>query len=177
MVTVQSNLKFFGALRPNKNQLLPNDRGVYSCVYSNEVNTNNSTMNLKIEHEPIILHQYNKVAADISGTAEVTCKVQAYPKPDFQWTFGTNTAPISMSSDAHYEINTSSDNNDIYTSILRIHNIRHQDYGEYNCRASNSLETIRAPIRLQPKGQPEKPTNLDAAEIGSNYISLTWTPG
>lgn len=177
MVTVQSNLKFFGKMRPNLNQLLPNDRGVYSCVYQNEVNTNNSTMHLKIEHEPIVLHQYNKVAADIRETAEVVCKVQAYPKPEFQWTFGTNTAPISMSSDAHYEINTSSDNNDIYTSVLKIHNVRHNDYGEYNCRASNSLETIRAPIRLQPKGAPEKPTGLDAAEIGSNFISLNWTPG
>lgn len=177
MVTVQSNLKFFGKMRPNLNQLLPNDRGVYSCVYQNEVNTNNSTMHLKIEHEPIVLHQYSKVAADIRETAEVVCKVQAYPKPDFQWTFGTNTAAISMSSDAHYEINTSSDNNDIYTSVLKIHNVRHNDYGDYNCRASNSLETIRAPIRLQPKGAPEKPNNLDSAEIGSNFISLNWTPG
>lgn len=177
MVTVQSNLKFFGKMRPNLNQLLPNDRGVYSCVYQNEVNMNNSTMNLKIEHEPIVLHQFNKVAADLRETAEIVCKVQAYPKPDFQWTFGTNTAPISMSSDTHYEINTSSDSNDIYTSILKIHNVRHNDYGEYNCRASNSLETIRAPIRLQSKGPPEKPTNLDAAEIGSNFISLNWTPG
>lgn len=177
MVTVQSNLKFFGKTRPNTNQLLPSDRGVYSCVYQNEVNTNNSTMNLKIEHEPIILHQYNKVAADIRETAEVICKVQAYPKPDFQWTFGTNTAPISMGSEAHYEINTSSDNNDIYTSILKIHNVRHSDYGNYICRASNSLETVRAPITLQQKGAPEKPNDLDAADIGSNFISLNWTPG
>lgn len=177
MVTVQSNLKFAGKSRPHENQLVPNDRGVYSCVYENTVNMNNSTMHLKIEHEPIVLHQYNKVAADLRETAEVVCKVQAYPKPDFQWTFGTNTAPISTSSDAHYEINTSSDNNDIYTTILKIHNVRHNDYGEYYCRASNSLETIRAPIRLQPKGAPEKPTTLDDAEIGSNFISLNWTPG
>ncbi|CAG9798116.1 unnamed protein product [Chironomus riparius] len=177
MVTVQSNLKFYGKMRPNSNQLLPNDRGTYSCVYQNEVNSANSTMHLKIEHEPIILHQYNKVAADLRETAIVVCKVQAYPKPEFQWTYGTNTAPISMSSDAHYEINTQSDNNDVYTSVLKIHNVRHNDYGEYNCRASNSLETIRAPIRLQPKGQPEKPTNLDASDIGSNFIALNWTPG
>lgn len=176
MVTIQSNLKFIGKMRPNMNQLLPNDRGSYSCVYQNEVNTANSTMQLKIEHEPIVLHQYNKVAADLRETVEVICKVQAYPKPEFQWSFGTNTSPIS-NSDNHYEIMTSSDNNDIYTSVLKINNVRHNDYGDYNCRASNSLETIRTPIRLQPKGSPEKPTNLDSAEIGSNYISLNWTPG
>lgn len=177
MVTVQSNLKFYGKMRPNSNQLLPGDRGTYSCVYQNEVNSANSTMHLKIEHEPIVLHQYNKVAADIRENAVVTCKVQAYPKPEFQWTFGTNTAALVMGGDQHYEINTSSDNNDVYTSTLTIKSVRHNDYGEYNCRASNSLETIRAPIRLQPKGPPEKPTNLDAAEIGPSYISLNWAPG
>lgn len=177
MVTVQSNLRFYGKHRPNLNQLLPNDRGQYSCLYENEVNSANSTMHLRIEHEPIVLHQYSKVAYDLRESAEVVCKVQAYPKPEFQWTFGTNTAALSMGSDAHYEISTTTDNNDVYTSILKIHNLRHNDYGEYVCRVSNTLETIRAPIRLQPKGAPEKPTNLDAADMGSNFISLNWTPG
>lgn len=40
-----------------------------------------------------------------------------------------------------------------------------------------SLETIRAPIRLQPKGAPEKPNNLQAADVGSNFVSLLWDPG
>lgn len=177
MVTVQSMLKFIGKARPTGNQLIPGDRGVYTCLYENEVNIANSSMHLRIEHEPIILHQYNKVAYDLKETAEVVCKVQAYPKPEFQWQSGTNTAPLSMSSDGHYEIVTTSDNNDIYTSILRIHNIRHQDYGEYQCRVSNTMETIRAHIRLQQKGPPEEPLNLQAADVGPNYVTLLWDPG
>ncbi|XP_053696578.1 cell adhesion molecule Dscam2-like [Sabethes cyaneus] len=177
MVTVQSTLVFQGKARPHKTQLLPSDRGLYTCLFENEVSTANLSMHLRIEHGPIVLHQYNKVAYEIKETAEVLCRVQAYPKPEFQWHFGTNTAALSMSSDGHYEINTTTDNNDIYTSVLRINNLKHQDYGDYTCRVGNSIETIRAPIRLQPKGPPEKPTNLHAADVGSNYVSLVWDPG
>ncbi|KAL9705597.1 hypothetical protein quinque_009115 [Culex quinquefasciatus] len=177
MVTVQSSLIFQGKARPHKSQLLPSDRGVYTCLFENEVSSANASMHLRIEHGPIVLHQYNKVAYEIKETAEVICRVQAYPKPEFQWHFGTNTAALTMSSDGHYEINTTTDNNDIYTSILRINNLKHQDYGDYTCRVGNSIETIRAPIRLQPKGPPEKPTNLHAADVGSNYVSLVWDPG
>jgi echinoid protein len=175
MVTVQSTLRFMGKERPEGNQLIPNDRGLFTCLYENEVNSANSTMHLRIEHEPIILHQYNKVAFDLRETAEVICKVQAYPKPEFQWQFGSNS--ISMSQDGHYEISTTTDNSDVYTSILRIHNVRHRDYGDYVCRVSNSINTIRAKLTLQQKGPPEKPLNLQAQEIGSNFVTLGWDAG
>lgn len=177
MVTVHSTLKFFGSGRPNNNELIPGDRGLYTCLYENEVNTANSSMHLKIEHEPIVLHQYNKVAYDIRETAEVVCKVQAYPKPEFQWRFANNPSPLSMSADGHYEISTTTDNNDVYTSILRIHKVGHDDYGDYHCRVSNALETVPVTIRLQPKGAPEKPNNLQPADVGSNDVSLIWDPG
>ncbi|XP_041775008.1 hemicentin-1-like [Anopheles merus] len=173
MVTVQSMLKFTGKARPNGNDLISTDRGQYTCLYENEVNKANSTMHLKIEHEPIVLHQYNKVANDIKETAEVLCKVQSYPKPEFLWHFGTTL----LSTGGHYEIITNSDGNDVYTSILKISNVRHQDYGEYHCRVSNSLNHIQVPIRLQPKGPPEKPNKLKAVELGSNYVVLSWNPG
>nr|XP_029713722.1 hemicentin-2-like isoform X1 [Aedes albopictus] len=175
MVTVQSMLKFVGKVRPNGNDLMPGDRGQYTCLYENEVNKANSTMHLKIEHEPIVLHQYNKVANDIRETAEVICKVQSYPKPEFQWQFGTSPAPII--NNEHYEISATSDSNDVYTSILKINNLRHQDYGDYHCRVSNALNTIHVPIRLQPKGSPEKPTKLKPVELGPNFVVLSWTPG
>uniref|UniRef100_A0A182JNS7 Echinoid n=1 Tax=Anopheles christyi TaxID=43041 RepID=A0A182JNS7_9DIPT len=173
MVTVQSMLKFTGKARPNGNDLISTDRGQYTCLYENEVNKANSTMHLKIEHEPIVLHQYNKVANDIKETAEVLCKVQSYPKPEFLWHFGTTL----LNTGGHYEIITNSDGNDVYTSILKISNVRHQDYGEYHCRVSNSLNHIQVPIRLQPKGPPEKPNKLKAVELGSNYVILSWNPG
>ncbi|KAH8328413.1 hypothetical protein KR067_009026, partial [Drosophila pandora] len=177
VVAVQSILRFRGKARPNGNQLLPNDRGLYTCLYENDVNSANSSMHLRIEHEPIIIHQYNKVAYDLRESAEVVCRVQAYPKPEFQWQYGNNPSPLTMSSDGHYEISTRMENNDIYTSILRIAHLQHSDYGEYICRAVNPLDSIRALIRLQPKGSPEKATNLKILEVGHNYAVLNWIPG
>jgi echinoid len=48
MVTVQSRLKFGGSK-------------LYTCLYENEVNSANSSMQLRIEHEPIVLHQNKTV--------------------------------------------------------------------------------------------------------------------
>ncbi|XP_065156046.1 hemicentin-1 isoform X2 [Atheta coriaria] len=176
-VSVQSTLRFKGKARPNGNELLPADRGVYACVFENEVKKAESSMHLRIEHKPIILHQYNKVAYDLRETAEVVCKIQAYPKPEFKWFYGANSSPLLTSSEGHYVINNSADDNDVYTSILRISNIKHQDYGEYNCQVINSLGRIDAKIRLQKKGAPEKPTHVTALHIGHNYVTLNWEPG
>lgn len=112
-------------------------------------------------------------------TAEVICKVQAYPRPEFQWSFNTNTAPLLSGSDGHYEINTTINESggDVYTSVLQIANIREADYGDYNCRVANTLGSVKTSIRLQPKGPPEKPESLTAIDVGHNYVTLQWTPG
>ncbi|CAH2015545.1 unnamed protein product, partial [Acanthoscelides obtectus] len=156
-VNVQTVLKFSGKARPNGNELLPSDRGVYACVFENEVKS--------------------KVAYDLGETAEVVCKVQAYPKPEFKWFFSNNMSPLHSSSEGHYVVHTTSDDNDIYTSILRISNIKKQDYGEYNCQIVNSRGKIETKIRLQSKGPPEKPTKLVALHTGPNFVTLGWELG
>ncbi|KAG5872503.1 hypothetical protein JTB14_030866 [Gonioctena quinquepunctata] len=176
-ISVQSVLKFAGKARPNGNELLPSDRGVYACTFENEVKKSESTMHLKIEHEPIVLHHFDKVAYDITERAEVLCKVQAYPKPEFKWFFGTNISPLHSSSEGHYVVHTTNDENDVYTSILRISNIKKQDYGDYTCQVVNSLGTIETKIKLQSKGPPEKPTQLVALHDGPNFVTLGWEPG
>ncbi|XP_014244572.1 hemicentin-1 isoform X1 [Cimex lectularius] len=177
--TVQSTLRFVGRDRPSGSQLIPADRGVYACIFENEVKKAETTMHLRIEHEPITLHRYNKVAYDLRETAEVICKVQAYPRPEFQWSYSTNTAPLLSGADGHYEINTTVNESggDIYTSVLQISHLRQADYGEYNCRVANTLGSVKTQIRLQPKGPPEKPEALHAIDIGHSYIALQWTPG
>ncbi|XP_046591398.1 hemicentin-2 isoform X1 [Neodiprion lecontei] len=177
LTTVQSTLSFVGYSRPQTDKIIPSDRGKYTCVFENEVKKVESTMMLKVEHAPIAVHQHNKVAYNLKQTAEIACKVQAWPKPEFQWSFGTNTAPLQMSSDGHYEITTTFDNYDVYTSILRMTDIRERDYGDYNCRVANGLGTINSTIRLQPKGAPEKPTKISAMDVGPSYVVLLWEPG
>lgn len=84
------------------------------------------------------------MAYDLHETAVVICKVQAYPRPEFQWNFGTNVATLLAGSDGHYEINTTVNESggDVFTSVLQITNIREADYGEYHCRVS-TVEYLR----------------------------------
>lgn len=175
--TVQSNLKFTGPDRKEGNQLEPSDRGVYSCVFENEVKKAESTMHLRIEHEPIILNRYNKVAYDLREDAQVVCKVQAYPRPEFQWSYGNNQAALLTSSEGHYEITTTQETGDVYTSILKVSNIRDVDYGEYTCRANNGLGTKRETIKLQAKGPPEAPQAVKSTAVGHNFVTLLWEAG
>lgn len=109
--------------------------------------------------------------------ADIVCRVQAYPKPEFQWFYGSNTAPLQMSSDGHYEINTTTDNNDSYLSVLKIKNVKPQDYGDYYCKVKNSLGSIRPQIRLQPKGSPEPPRSLESQKVGASFVTLKWEAG
>lgn len=51
--TVQSTLRFLGHSRPEGNQLLPADRGLYSCAFENEVKKAESSMHLRIERESL----------------------------------------------------------------------------------------------------------------------------
>lgn len=82
-----------------------------------------------------------------------------------------------MSSDGHYEINTTTDNNDKYTSVLKVSNIKQYDYGSYVCSVVNNLGTIETKIVLQPKGPPEKPISLSAINAGHDFVTLFWEPG
>ncbi|XP_035727776.1 hemicentin-1-like isoform X2 [Vespa mandarinia] len=178
VITVNSTLSFLGHARPQTDEIIASDRGKYTCVFVNEVKKVESTMMLKVEHEPIILHQHGKVAYNLRETAEVACKVQAWPKPEFQWSFGNNAATLQgSSSDGHYEISTSSDNYDVYTSVLRMTNIKQSDYGDYTCRAANAQGSITSTIRLQPKGAPERPINITAMDIGPTHVALLWELG
>lgn len=106
-------------------------------------------------------------------TAHVVCKIEAYPKPDFQWSFGGTL----LSDNSHYQVNTTQLPNDIYESVLVIGSVRESDYGDYVCRVGNSMGYLKTAIKLQPKGAPEHPTKLEAIDFGSNFVTLQWKAG
>lgn len=177
VITMNSTLSFLGNARPETDKIIADDRGKYTCVFENEVKKVESTMMLKVEHAPIPLNVYGKVANEIGETANVTCKVQAWPKPEFVWNFKTSLTSLGASSDGHYEISTTNDYNDVYTSVLKISNIRDNDYGDYTCRAANVQGSITTSIRLQPKGPPERPVNVRAMDVGPTHVTLVWDLG
>lgn len=130
-----------------------------------------------ISDPPIPIKLQNKVAYDLMETAEISCRVLAYPKPEFQWLLGSSTSSLQMSSDGHYDINTTSNNNDSYLSVLRIKNVNPHDYGDYYCKVTNALGSIKPQIKLQPKGSPESPKSLAVQKMGPSYVTLKWENG
>ena len=86
--SVRSILYFRGRERIGTNQLMSHDRGHYTCQFENQVASEDSSMLLRVEHSPVVMHRYNKVAFDPGEKALIRCNMQAYPSPKFDWSFG-----------------------------------------------------------------------------------------
>ena len=171
---VLSTLKYVGPERISANQLMPTDRGHYTCQFGNEVGSAETVMFLRIEHSPVVVHQHNKVAFDLGETAVINCQMQAFPSPKFDWSFGNS---ILQSDRQFYETNTTSIGDDVYEGELRINTVVETSYGDYICKGINSMGAKRTIIKLQPKGKPERPMNIRPVETGFNFITLGWDEG
>lgn len=82
---VISTLRFTGAEREGTNAVMPDDAGEYVCQFENGVGRAQSAVVLKVEHAPLVVHTHSKVAADPGETANIPCRVKAFPGPTFEW--------------------------------------------------------------------------------------------
>jgi echinoid protein len=173
---VLSTLKFVGPERIHKDQqyqLMPRDRGHYTCQFENQVDHTESTMLLRIEHQPVVRHRHSKVAADLGQSASISCKMQAYPSLKFEWYKGSSL----LTQRDLYSMNTTELKDDIYEGILNIAYVEEDSYDSYTCKAQNSQGAKKTIIRLQPKGKPERPQNVRALDKGYDMITLQWDEG
>ncbi|ODM93874.1 Hemicentin-2, partial [Orchesella cincta] len=178
--TVNSTLFFSGDARDHKDRIMASDRGYYACIVENEVKKDESHMYLRVQHRPIFIQQRNweldRAAFEIGETAYIPCKVQAFPKPEIEWSF--NQVMLSGGVGIRpYDKNTSILANDIYVSTLVIQGIQGDDYGEYSCKATNSMGNASSIIILQEKGRPSPPAELRIVESDVNSVLLKWEPG
>ena len=171
--TVLSTLKYSGFERIKKTQLMHTDRGHYTCQYENEVSKAESTMFLRIEHSPVLVHQHNKVAYDPGSTAYISCKMKAYPMPTFDWRFGN-----SLLNDRNmFTKDRQNLKNDVYEGVLKISKVSDSSYGDYTCIGTNQIGNYRTIIKLQRKGKPEKPSNIRPYQTRYNSIVVGWDNG
>ena len=173
-VSVHSVLKFAGPERIGSNHLMSVDRGHYTCQFENQVASDDSTMLLRVEHSPVVIHRYNRVAFDLGETAIIKCRMQAYPSPKFDWSFGNS---ILQDDPRFYKMNSSGQGEDVYESMLMIKSVTEASYGDYVCRAMNKMGSKRTIIKLQPKGKPERPENLKATLTSHSALSVNWAGG
>ena len=171
---VLSTLKYVGRDRISDTHLMHTDRGHYTCQFDNEVAKAETTMFLRIEHSPVVVHQHNKVAYDIGDTAFISCKMQAYPRPTFDWTFGNS---LLQNDPKFYSSNITALDNDVYEGILRIHKVTDLSYGDYNCKGTNAIGNKRTIIKLTKRGKPERPTNVRPVAREYNSILVGWDNG
>jgi len=120
------------------------------------------------------LNHRPKVAFNVESDGILTCQMQAYPQPSFEWAF--RDAPI-VSDGNTYETNVTALANDVYQGVLRIRDMKESDYGDYVCKARNDVGDNAAVIRLQATSAPEKPTNLRLVEAGYDTITVEWDEG
>ena len=76
-----------GSARRVGGEIVAEDMGRYSCVFSNSAGSDSSTVRLRIEHPPIVIASLSdqKVAADVGGSVTMECGVRSHPKPSFSW--------------------------------------------------------------------------------------------
>lgn len=174
---VVSTLKFVGPERIETSQLGSHDRGHYTCQFENDVEhgTDESTMLLRIEHSPVVVHQHNKVAYDKGLTARIPCRMQAYPEPRFDWSFANSV--LQTENRRHYTMNNSALGDDVYESVLTVYNVGDASYGDYTCKAINAIGPKRTNIKLQPRSKPEEPINVHPIYTSYNFITLSWDDG
>ena len=171
---VLSTLNFAGDRRANSNKLDHKDKGHYSCQFENQVGRSEHTTLLVIEHAPIQDHRHNKVAFDTGEQGNIYCRMRAYPEPRFDWTFGDDVLELDV---VNYSSNVTQVDQDLFESVLTVTRVRESSYGEYTCRALNSMGALRTKIQLQRKGPPEMSTNLVTKEVGASMAMLEWLPG
>jgi echinoid protein len=53
----------------------------------------------------------------------------------------------------NYYSNVSQQAEDLYESVLTVSRVRSSSYGEYTCRALNTMGAARTAITMQPKGE------------------------
>lgn len=180
--TVNSTLFFSGENR-NAEQILAEDRGYFACIAENEVRKEESHMYLRVQHKPIFIPQrtseIDRAAFDLGENAYIPCKIQAFPRPDFEWYHHEATTPLSFDSkhSRTYEQNLTILANDVYISALLVHGIQEEDYGQYKCKATNSMGNSTSTINLEQKGKPSMPKHLKAVDATEVSILLQWEAG
>ena len=86
------------------------------------------------------------MAFDLGQPAYIQCRMQAFPAPRFDWTFGNS---ILSNDRSFYDSNMTELNDDIYEATLRIKQVAQSSYGDYICKGQNTMGAKRTIIKLQ----------------------------
>lgn len=117
-----------------------------------------------------------RAASERDEKGRLVCRVQAAPKPTFAWTRAGKILNNTHSG-GKYLIESRQIDPLTYESVLMVDKVETNDYGSYECRATNEQGTSRENIRLDVTSKPEAPLSLNVLNTTHDSVSLAWTPG
>lgn len=117
-----------------------------------------------------------RAASNLGEKARMVCRVQSAPNPTFVWSRDDRIINASQIG-AKYAIEKRQIDPLTYESVLVIDRVEKNDYGLYNCRASNVQGSSTEGIRLNITSKPDMPSNLNVLNTTHDSMTLSWTPG
>ena len=126
-----------------------------------------------MEHAPVIKEDVTdeKVAADIGGSVTMQCGATSYPAPEFTWSHG-DTVVTSLGRIMTQRVRQVSDTE--YVSSFTIASVKSSHYGEFSCRASNSMGDSVHTVKLVKKSKPDPPSEVSSIRATSDSILVKW---
>lgn len=183
-----------------KQPLEVDDRGLYSVEFNNGLSRSvTEDFQLHVHHSPIpaprnqpisansgstSLSSKTKAGFDLGETVNLTCRVSAYPKPEFYW-HDSSSSDRPIEGNSRYKISSPINTiDDVYESTLTFSLVQKEDYGDYTCAVANVDpqtnrlgDTVQMIVSLTQKTVPDPPFNLAETDATQDSITIQWTPG
>lgn len=158
------------------------DKGVYECIARNVAGeTHSNQVELRYFGEnvaPTFTRRPEDAVAVEGQTVQLVCQASGHPRPTFSWT--KNMAQIGLDPRV-------TDQGD---GALTIQNVQDSDRADYQCYASNTVQTISASARLSVRSRPVidlPPSDISVVEghtanfscgaSGDPEPTITWLRG
>lgn len=126
-------------------QVKREDRGKYICTANNGIGEPvTKTISLDVSFGPTLSAESPRVGQKVGYIAKLVCRVTAFPAPSVSWIRNEKI----LSNSEHIEISTTGSNHDVTVSILQIHKVDDQHYGEYTCKAENPFGNDESTLEL-----------------------------
>lgn len=119
------------------------DAGDYTCKASNEVDTDEKTVNVVVYYPPTVSAHNTRIGQELGKQAVLECQAIGNPPGTFNWYHDGE-----LKTSWRYEIQTFGHEGDRRTLSLQVRSVTEDDYGEYVCSAENQLGRDQVVITL-----------------------------
>nr|XP_042903541.1 roundabout homolog 1 isoform X2 [Parasteatoda tepidariorum] len=141
--------------------------GSYECIANNSLGIFTSAIiRVQVQYAPEITVPHSWIHAGEGTNVNITCIIRGEPIPSVMWKKGGDGQVIHGND--HYHMKT-----DGHLHMLEIRHLKEDDFGRYDCIASNSLSSVSENIHII--GTPQVPhfTSKPHISQGTKY-TISW---